>query len=59
VTAVAAPGAPEDDEVVDRILCRCGALAPVVVQIDYDLVAVVIKCPCGWFEPADADAGSR
>ena len=31
----------------------------VVVQIDYDLVAVVIKCPCGWFEPADADGGSR
>lgn len=59
MTAVAAPGAPEDDEVVDRIRCRCGALAPVVVQIEYDLVAVVIKCPCGWFEPRGTDEESR
>lgn len=59
MTAVAAPGTPEDDEVVDRIRCRCGALAPIVVQIDYDLVAVVIKCPCGYFLPAEDDGAAR
>ena len=59
MTAVAAPGSPDDDEVLDVIRCRCGALAPIRVQIDYDLVGVVIQCPCGWFEPADTDGGSR
>ena len=59
MTAVAAPGAPDDDEVLDVARCRCGALAPITVQIEYDLVRVVIKCPCGWFEPADTDGGSR
>lgn len=57
--AVAAPGLPEDDEVIDRTLCGCGALAAVVLTIDEDgLVVASTRCGCGSFQLV-ADGNAR
>jgi len=61
VTAAVAAAAPEDDdadEVVERVPCRCGRLARVVLDADDDEAWCSIVCRCGGFVPA-AEGSSR
>lgn len=38
-----------DEQTLDRIPCRCGALADVVVAEIDDVVSVAVRCRCGSF----------
>lgn len=59
----AAPGLDreaEEDEILDRVACRCGGLAAVVVVVEADgAVICAIRCPCQAFSPADTEEGGR
>ena len=57
MTGVAAPAPEDDDEdrVVERVLCRCGRIATVVLDADADTCWCEVTCACGAFVPADGD----
>jgi hypothetical protein len=61
VTAIAAPGVPEDDDVLvlGDALCRCGRRAEVVVSIDDASAWCSIRCDCGAFAPGDGQECAR
>ena len=60
MTAVATAAGPEDgdDHVVERVPCRCGRLAAIVMDEDDGDVTVSIRCACGTFMVADGDGRS-
>ncbi len=62
MTAVALadqPGGPGDDgDILDRVPCRCGRLAVIVLTHECFAVTCVVRCECGAFAPAD-DPGER
>ena len=61
MTAADCAPAPEDDDegrVIDRVLCRCGRLARIVLDADADTCWCSVACPCGAFVPPDAEGGT-
>jgi hypothetical protein len=61
VTAVvtAAPSEDDDEFLVERVACRCGRIADVVLAEWDGAVVTFVRCACGSFVPPAADGGSR
>jgi hypothetical protein len=48
-TAVADDDGDGDEHTLDRVPCRCGALADLLVAEIDDVVSVAVRCRCGSF----------
>lgn len=49
--ALTSVGAPDggDEHVLDRVPCRCGQLAAVVITDEAGVMSVSLRCLCGAF----------